>query len=242
MDIEIVYEDESTIVVNKPVGAVVNRADSVHGETIQAWFESNYQDCFKGVTDRTYLMRSGVCHRLDKETSGCLMIAKTPDALKYYLRLFKDRKIKKTYSALVHGRVEPVEGDIVLPLKRSIFDREKWRVYYDGKKAFTSWKVVQRFSYPGHEQWKNSLTLLKVNLKTGRTHQIRVHMSFLGWPIFSDEKYMNNKLALEDRKQLSHHFLHAENLKFVNIFGEKTSVTAKLPNDADRFLKTLMLE
>ncbi len=235
------YEDENCLVINKPVGLVVNRADSITGQTVQDWVESRPQ--FSGLrsqmTDKVFLDRSGVCHRLDKETSGCLLIAKNPEALHYYLKLFKDRKLSKTYLALVHGRVEPKMGETILPLRRSLFDREKWQVHYEGKRAVTAWTVLKRYKFPGHEHWKDALTLLRLDLKTGRTHQIRVHLSFLGWPIFADDKYLNRKFARGDRKYLSHHFLHASSIEFVNFSGERVSVEAPLPIDCQKFLDIL---
>lgn len=243
MEIPILYEDADTLVINKPVDLVVNRAQSIKGETVQDWVER--QDWFKKqkpeVTDKTFLDRSGVCHRLDKETSGCLVIAKNPEALRYYMSLFKDRKITKTYVALVHGKVEPDEGEVVLPLKRSLYDREKWQVHYEGKRAVTAWKVLKRFVYPGHEHWKDALTLVRLNLKTGRTHQIRVHLSFLGWPIFSDFRYLNRKFSKEDRKFLYHHFLHAEQIGLTNSEGRKILVEAPLPADCQKILDSLQV-
>lgn len=249
MEIPILYEDDTTLVINKPVDVVVNRAESIKGETVQDWVER--REWFAGTRSRisdarsqiekTFLDRSGVCHRLDKETSGCLVIAKTPEALGYYLGLFKNRKIIKTYVALVHGKVEPNEGEVILPLKRSLYDREKWQVHYEGKRAVTAWKVVERFVYPGHEHWKDALTLVRVNLKTGRTHQIRVHLSFLGWPIFSDFKYLNRKFSKDDRRFLYHHFLHAAQISFKTSLGKEIVVDAPLPEDCQRFLDGLQV-
>lgn len=239
--IEVLFEDENTLVINKPVGVVVNRAESIKGLTVQDWVERQkwFSDARYEITDKTFLDRSGVCHRLDKETSGCLVIAKNPEALTYYLSLFKQRKIKKNYIALVHGRVEPAEGEVILPLRRNLFNREKWQVHYEGKRAVTEWKVTKRFVYPGHEHWKDALTLLRLNLKTGRTHQIRVHLSFLGWPIFADDKYLNKKFGREDRRSLDHHFLHAASIEFVSFDGKNVKVEAPLPEECDYLLSTL---
>lgn len=244
MDIKILYEDSDTLIIDKPVGLVVNRAESVKEETVQDWIETKMREkpAEWNSDDKTYKNRSGICHRLDKETSGCLVIAKNPKALYYYLRMFKDRKVKKVYTALVHGRVEPSEGEVILPLKRSLFDREKWQVHYEGKRAVTGWTVTRRFVYPETTHWKNSLTLLSLNLKTGRTHQIRVHLSFLGWPIFSDERYLNKEQSRSDRQLLSHHFLHAGFLEVENTKGELISVTSPLPEDCIKLLDSLMLE
>lgn len=239
MEIDVLYEDKETLVINKPVGLVVNRADSVTSITVQDWIEARLGNDFFQFEDKLFRQRSGFCHRLDKETSGCLVIAKTPTALRYYLKLFKERKLVKEYVALVHGRVEPGSGTVVLPLKRSQMDREKWQVHYEGKKAITEWQVLERYDYDGTEHWKDSLSYLRLNLKTGRTHQIRVHLSFLGWPIFSDDKYLNKELSIRDRGLLNHHFLHAERISFKVFYGEKVVVVAPLPDDCQTLLKKL---
>jgi 23S rRNA pseudouridine1911/1915/1917 synthase len=119
-------------------------------------------------------------------------------------------------------------------------DREKWQVHYEGKRAETAWTVLERFKYENSEHWKNTLTYLRLNLKTGRTHQIRVHLSFLGWPIFSDEKYLNKELANQDRAFLSHHFLHAQRITFKSFAGETVLVEAPLPEDCRKLLKGLV--
>lgn len=249
IEIKILYEDLDTLVIYKPVNVVVNRAESVAGETVAEWAEKNTvigekvlalkQQENLNYWEKTFVQRSGVCHRLDKETSGCLILAKNPEALAYYLDLFKKRKVKKIYTALVHGKVMPTEGEVVLPIKRSVFDREKWQVHYEGKRADTLWKVVSYHDYAGPERYQNTLTLLKLNLKTGRTHQIRVHLSFLGWPIFADEKYLSSEVSKEDRKKLSHHFLHAGYLEFKNTKKEVVKVEALLPDDALELLRLL---
>ena len=236
------YEDNETLIINKPVGLVVNRAESVSGLTVQDWIEQRQGEIFFQYDDKLFRQRSGFCHRLDKETSGCLVIAKNPEALRYYLKLFKARKLTKEYVALVHGRVEPTEGTVVLPLKRSRFDREKWQVHYEGKKAITEWKVLERYKYENSEHWGNALTYLRLNLKTGRTHQIRVHLSFLGWPIFADDKYLNKELAGRDREHLGHHFLHAERISLETFGGKKVEVMAPLPNDCTVLLKSLLVD
>lgn len=251
MEIEILYEDENKLVINKPVDLVVNRAESIRGETVQDWVERlpHFAKASRGEKKPQYdvfFQRSGVCHRLDKETSGCLLIAKNPETMKYFLKLFKDRKIHKEYVALVHGKVEPKEGSVILPLRRSILEREKWQVHYGGKKAITYWKVEQVFDFEGAASYsakasrdKNKLSLLKLDLKTGRTHQIRVHLSFLGWPIFSDERYLNKKQLEMDQKYLNHHFLHSRVLEFVDEKGIERRIEAPLPMDCQRFLEKL---
>ncbi len=243
IEIPIVYETDDYLVVNKPMGVVVNRAESIKGETVQDWIESRswMVDGRSSIADKVFNDRSGICHRLDKETSGCLLIAKNPETLDYFLDLFKDRKISKSYVALVHGLVEPNSGEVVLPMRRSIFEREKWHVHYDGKKAISNWEVQKVYEFESeNERWKNSLSLLKVGLKTGRTHQIRVHFSFLGWPLFADDKYLQKKQAVVDRSYLGRHFLHAKYLSFVDNLGKKTEIASDLPYDCQAFLDTLV--
>lgn len=230
------------MVVNKPVGVVVNRAESIKGETVQDWIEKTQKiKTEKTQNNELFLSRSGICHRLDKETSGCLLIAKNPETLKYFLDLFKNRKLTKRYMTLVHGNVEPKEGEVVLPIKRSIFEREKWHVHYDGKRSVSNWQVVKKFQFPtDNERWKNCLSLLSVGLKTGRTHQIRVHFSFLGWPLFADDKYLQKKQSLMDRGMLNRHFLHASYLSFTDNLGKRVEVNSELPSDCNDFLGSLV--
>jgi 23S rRNA pseudouridine1911/1915/1917 synthase len=233
MEYEIVYNSEDYLVINKPAGVVVNRAESVNGETVQDWIEKSGQlSAFSGQGSEEILFRkrSGICHRLDKETSGCLLIAKNPAALIHALKEFKERRVEKEYMALVHGMVNPKEGTIKLPLARTRFDREKFEVRFSGKIAETSWKVeksFQRSAFSG----QMPVTLVRLFPKTGRTHQIRVHLSHMGFPIWSDERYLRKDFLLEDRKHLSHHFLHAEVLRLKSISGEMIEARAKLPED-----------
>lgn len=238
MEIEILYEDEKILVINKPVGLVVNRAESIKGETVQDWVERRFP---LRHDDKLFNDRSGVCHRLDKETSGCLLIAKNPASLRFYLKKFESRKIVKKYVALVHGEVEPKEGSIVLPMRRSIIDREKWHVHYDGKKAVTYWKVEKVFKFEeSNEQWNGKLSQIELDLKTGRTHQIRVHLSFLGWPIFGDERYLNKKQLEVDQKYLGHHFLHSRYIEFEDEEGIVRKIEAPLPKDCQQLLATMI--
>lgn len=241
IEIPVVYETDDYFVINKPVGVVVNRAESIKGETIQDWIEKTQKiKIEKTQNNELFLSRSGICHRIDKETSGCLLVAKNPETLKYFLDLFKSRKIEKEYLALVHGSVDPKEGDVILPMRRSIFEREKWHVHYDGKRAVSNWKVERKFFFESeNERWKKCLSLLRVGLKTGRTHQIRVHFSFLGWPLFGDDKYLQKKQALQDRVFLNRHFLHAAYISFVDNRGRKVEVSSPLPEDCQGFLNSL---
>lgn len=227
MEYEIVYNSEDYLVINKPASVVVNRAESVNGETVQDWIEKILKienSKSQNANIELFRKRSGICHRLDKETSGCLLIAKNPAALIHALKEFKERRVEKEYLALVHGLVNPKEGTIKLPLARTRFDREKFEVRFSGKIAETSWRVEKYFN-------DKNVTLVRLFPKTGRTHQIRVHLSHMGFPIWSDERYLRKDFLLEDRKYLSHHFLHAEVLRLKSISGEMIEARAKLPED-----------
>ncbi|MEK7111241.1 MAG: RluA family pseudouridine synthase, partial [Patescibacteria group bacterium] len=203
MNIQILYEDNSLMVVNKPAGTVVNRVETEKGETIQDWLENNFQFSIFNFQN----LRSGIVHRLDKETSGCLIIAKTEEAFVDLQRQFRERVVKKEYLALVHGRVEPKEGTIKVPIARSHHDRDKFAVVVGGRISETGYEVVSQFARPpglrpcevGQAIGNSQLALLRIYPKTGRTHQIRVHFKYFGHPLVSDEKYAGN-IALEDRK------------------------------------------
>ena len=168
-----------------------------------------------------------MAHRLDKETSGCLVIAKNPGALLALLGQFKKREVKKEYLALVHGHVLPSEGTVRLPLARSRFDREKWEIKYSGKTAETAWKV---------EKYYRRTSLVRLYPKTGRTHQIRVHLAHLGFPIYADEKYLTRSLVAGDRERLAHHFLHAEKIGFFDMKHVWQEISAPLPDDMAKLL------
>lgn len=221
---QIVFEDDYLMVLNKPAGMVVNRAETVSGETVQDWVEKSGK---LSGNDDLFVKRSGIAHRLDKETSGCLLVAKDPETLVKLLRLFKEREIHKEYLALVHGKLEPKEGEMCLPIKRDWRDREKWIVSYEGRSAQTAWKV-ERYLTKGDQV----LTLVRLFPKTGRTHQIRVHMTHLGHPLFGDERYLGSKRKQADRLVLARHFLHAAALEFVHpATNQKMHIEAPLPKE-----------
>jgi len=232
LDLTVLWEDDDILVVNKPPFVVVNRAESIKGETIQDWARRKLrilggQAEKMSDDEKVFWQRSGVAHRLDKETSGCLVIAKNPRALTAVLAQFKTREVKKEYLALVHGHLTPKEGTIRLPLSRSRFDREKWEIKYSGKTAETTWKV---------EEYYRRATLVRLFPRTGRTHQIRVHLAHLGFPIYADEKYLTRSLVAPDRERLAHHFLHAEKIGFFDMGHAWREVSAPLPTDMAKLL------
>jgi 23S rRNA pseudouridine1911/1915/1917 synthase len=216
---------------------VVNRADSVKVETLQDWLDQRLEVAAMPISAEYRLLRSrsGLAHRLDKETSGCLLVGKTPDSLRHLLAQFKQREIGKEYLALVHGRLEPDGGIIRLPIGRDSYNRHKWRVDPEGKQAQTTWQTEAFF-----QGESGMYTLVRLFPQTGRTHQIRVHMSHLGHPLVSDERYLNKKRYKADQKLLKRHFLHAAKLTFNHPkTGKSLTVQSPIPDDLRQTLEQL---
>jgi len=231
---EIIWEDKDIVVINKPAGVVVNRVESAKGETVQDWAEKNLK--LTGLDEEQMKARSGVAHRLDKETSGALLIAKNPAVLEHLMDQFKRRVIKKEYVALVHGKLEPEKGTIKLPVRRSLGDRKKQEVHFEGKQSETSWEVER---YLSTRSGLVGYSLVRVKPRTGRMHQIRVHLAHLGHPIFADIKYLGKKKRGGDRKLLDHHFLHATRICFFDMAGNWQEAEVELPEENERVLINL---
>lgn len=219
----IVFEDKTLLILDKPSGLVVNRAETVKEETLQDWLE-------KKITGSSYLERSGIVHRLDKETSGLLVVAKTKNAFENLQKQFKERRVEKKYISLVHGQVKPRQGEIVLPIGRTQKDRQKFGVQVYGRKARTKYQV---------KRYWQEFSLLEIELLTGRTHQIRVHFSFLGHPVVSDLKY-GGKRGRRDRKFCPRMFLHAAKLGFSHPqTNQRQSFVSPLPFDLEKVILDL---
>lgn len=220
--IKIIYEDDSFLVLDKPAGITVNRSETTKGDTLQDYLEEKFN---------IPVERSGIVHRIDKETSGLLLIAKNNESFASLQKQFKDRLVKKTYITLVHGDVK-ADGVVNVPVGRLPWARTKFGVLAGGREAVTKFKVI------GSQIMKNEhLTLLEVYPETGRTHQIRVHMKYVGHPIFGDELYAGRKTARSDRKILPRLFLHASKISFAHpTSGEGISFESKLPEELKRVL------
>ncbi len=227
----IIWENELALVINKPAGLVVNRAESVKQETLQDWLESNFEFPIFSFEE----CRSGIVHRLDKDTSGVMIVAKTQDVFELLQAQFKKREVEKQYLALVHGKIEPREGSVVLPLGRSVFDRKKFSVKLEGKQSETRWEVKDYFIKDGEV-----LTLVKLFPKTGRTHQLRVHLNHIRHPIVGDKQYLSKKRFSRDSVWCERQFLHAQRLKLR--VGEKMrQFKADLSDDLESVLCNLNL-
>lgn len=211
--LDIVYEDKYLLVVNKPVDMVVHPAPGNYTRTLVNALLGHCKD-LSGIGG---VAKPGIVHRLDKDTSGLLVVAKTDEAHNALAKQFKDKTTKRIYIALVRGVVELDNGVIELPIARSHYDRKKMAVNFENsKEAVTRYKVIKRFK---------DFTQLEVILGTGRTHQIRVHMSYIGHPILGDAKYGS-------RGNLKRPALHARMLGFVHPkTGKYMEFTSDLPED-----------
>lgn len=238
---KIIFEDDYIAVLNKPAGVVVNRADTVKGaKTLQDFVEGNIRLNRKDLDEyEEFRSRSGIVHRLDKETSGIILVAKDNMSFNALKNQFKESRVEKTYIALAHGKIPTPEGEINVPVGRLPYDRKKFGIVPGGREARTFFKVLDYKTLAAGKE-KEILTLLELYPKTGRTHQIRVHLRYLGFPIFSDSLYAGRKNIKLDRKLLSRHFLHAMKIKFNHPKTDQIfEFESPLPSDLVDFLARL---
>ena len=222
--VEVVYEDDDIIVVNKPKGMVVHPANGNPDGTLVNAIMAMCKDSLSGIGGE---IRPGIVHRLDKDTSGLLIVAKNDTAHINMSNQIKNREVKKIYIALVRGVVSENEATINMPIGRSAKDRKKMAVRKDGKEAVTHFKVLRRY---------RKYTLLEVKIDTGRTHQIRVHMSEIGHPVVGDMVYSNGKNEFGIEGQM----LHAKSLDFKHpITGKQMHLEAELPEYFEKVLEQL---
>lgn len=212
------YEDNYLLVLDKEAGITVNRSDTTRGEeTVQDLVESylnlKNESSRKAEGTSDFSKRSGIVHRLDKETSGILLVAKSESSFLFLQNEFKERKVKKIYIALVHGTLEPKSGEIRVPVGRLPWNRKRFGIVAGGRDSITFYKTLGTFQ---HLKTKEKLTLLELYPQTGRTHQIRVHLKYLNHPIFSDILYAGRKTARSDRSFLNRIFLHAHKIVFTH--------------------------
>lgn len=222
--LEILYEDKDIIVVNKAKGMVVHPANGNPDGTLVNAVMSICKDSLSGIGGE---IRPGIVHRLDKDTSGVIVIAKNDKAHINMSEQIKNHEVEKTYIALVRGFVKESEATINMPIGRSTKDRKKMAVTKEGKSAITHFKVIERFG---------NYTLLEVKIETGRTHQIRVHLTEIGYPIVGDTVYSNGKNEWNIQGQC----LHATSLKFKHpITGKEMFIEAPLPEYFENVISEL---
>lgn len=241
--IDVVYEDDSVLVVNKQAGMVVHPGAGVHNGTLANAVAFHFgiaeseTSQVAGDIDRLKA-RVGIVHRLDKLTSGLILIAKTEDAHEKLSEQFRERTVFKDYVTLVHGEILEDSGIIDAPIARERHNRTKMGVRAHGRHAVSHWRVRRRFE---------KFTLLGVEIKTGRTHQIRVHLAHINHPVVGDDVYNSGRDKTvadhEIRKAiaaLGRFFLHAEKLAFDHpVTGERMKFTSQLPDDLQDFLELL---
>ncbi len=222
--LDIIYEDSDIIVVNKPKGMVVHPANGNPDGTLVNAILAICKNSLSGIGGE---LRPGIVHRLDKDTSGLIIVAKNDNAHINMSEQIKERNVKKTYIALVRGNVPEEEATINMPIGRSTKDRKKMAVTKNGKQAITHFKVLKRYS---------KYTLLEIKIETGRTHQIRVHMAEIGYPVVGDAVYSNGKNEFGIEGQM----LHAYKLEFMHpITNKHMELTAPLPQYFEEILKKL---
>lgn len=227
MPLDIIYEDEDMLVINKEKGIVVHPGNGNPDGTLANAVMAKCKGSLSGIGGK---IRPGIVHRIDKDTSGLIIVAKNDTAHLNLSKQIQDRKVKKTYIALVRGVIKENEATINMPIGRSSKDRKKMAVTKDGKEAITHFKVLKRY---------NGFTLLEVKIETGRTHQIRVHLSEIGYPVVGDEVYSNGKNPFGVKGQM----LHAEKLELKHPrTGKDLTFEAPVPKYFENIINQLEKE
>ena len=222
--VEVIYEDNDIIVVNKPKGMVVHPANGNPEGTLVNAIMAMCKDSLSGIGGK---LRPGIIHRIDKDTSGILIVAKNDKAHIEMSNQIKNHEVRKIYIALVRGVVGENEATIDMPIGRSTKDRKKMAVVKNGKEAVTHFRVLKRY---------DKYTLLEVKIDTGRTHQIRVHMAEIGHPVVGDMVYSNGKNDFGVEGQM----LHAKSLDFKHpITKKQMHLEAELPEYFKSVIKKL---
>ena len=275
--IDVLFEDNDLVVINKPAGMVVNRAASAPGVTVQDWMEDKYHfqqladsgelqhdkswwsllpesfDPSYGEPEQVFMSRTGMVHRLDKDTSGVLILGKNPGSMLQLMSQFQERTVQKSYQCLVHGKFVQDQDVVNLPIARSEHNRQRFTVVAGGRVASTEFKVLERYDFNQDKlladveasagekkvrEWQQKLrvyegfSLVECLPKTGRTHQIRVHMSYLQHPLVGDRLYVGKKRIKVDELWCPRQFLHAHTLELKHPrTNEILKFTANLPED-----------
>jgi len=233
MELKVLYENDDLLVIDKPAGIIIFPERKVSEKTLIDFVLEKYPNLKNVFSPPRY----GIVHRLDKDTSGILLVAKNNNSLEFLQRQFKNRKVQKKYLLLIVGNLKSNQGTIETLIGRSAQDRRKQRVYFpyepvikgkELRKAFTEYKVLQRFK---------DYALIEATLKTGRKHQIRTHLSYLGHPIARDKLY--GFKGQSHPKELKRQFLHASYLKIRLLDGKEKEFSSNLPKDLKEVLENL---
>ena len=224
MDLDIIYEDKYLAIINKPSGLVVHPAVGNPNHTLVNGLLYHFDIDGKGI-------RPGIVHRLDKDTSGLMVVAKDDITLEKLSELIKEKKVERCYIALVWGVLRHDKGKIDAPIGRDFNDRQKYTVTdINGKNSITNFSVIERY---------NNATLLKLKLETGRTHQIRVHLNYIGHPVVNDPVYSKRKIIDPNFGQM----LHSESISFIHpITGENLRFSVEPPREFYNILEKIKNE
>lgn len=215
---EIIYKDKDVIVINKPAGLLSHALSNKNADSVAG--------AFKSEVDDDDPLRSGIVHRLDKQTSGIMILARNATAKKFLQEQFKARKVKKTYIALVHGHLQNDAARLELPITRSSNNPQKMIISKQGKPAISEYHTIKKYK---------DYTLISIKIMTGRTHQIRVQMAYIGNPVAGDMLYSNKKSL----KGINRQFLHSSELTIELPSGTIKTFRAPLPDDLEDILKEL---
>jgi len=223
VELDVIYEDEHLLMINKPSGMVVHPAQGHESGTLV----NAVLGYLPQILDVGGPERAGIVHRLDKDTSGLIIVAKDETVRNALQRQFKRRQVKKTYLALVEGHPEPRQGEIDAPIGRHKRQRKRMAIVRSGRDAYTAYRVIETF---------DNHSLVELQPETGRTHQIRVHLAWLGYPAVGDRVYGRRKQQLLKHR----HFLHARKLELTHpVTRAPLSLTAPLPDNLVRLLQRL---
>lgn len=232
--LDYVFEDTDILVINKPPGWIVTEASTTGSTPVLQTLLKNEYD-FETAKNREF--RSGIVHRLDKETSGALIIAKNKKAFKNIQIQFKKRIVKKKYLALLHGKIEVEEGMINVPVGRLPWNRERFGVLPGGREAVSYYRLKDIY-----KKQSNYFSLVEFKPVTGRTHQIRIHSKYINHPLVSDNFYAGRKTSRNDRKWCPRLFLHAWKIQFEHpVSGNLIEIEVPLFKDLSDCLGELEL-
>jgi 23S rRNA pseudouridine1911/1915/1917 synthase len=228
----VVFEDNNFLVLDKPSGWIVNSTQTSKDQpVVQDWLKNN----LSYPISTSFEYRSGIVHRLDKETSGVLLVAKTPEYFNGLQDLFRERKVKKRYVALVHGRLESREGVIEVQVGRLPWNRRRFGVLAGGRDSKTSYKLIEVY-----KKDNDFYSLVNFFPETGRTHQIRIHARHIGHAIVGDSFYAGRKTSRKDRVWCPRVFLHAAEIAFFDPTAKKEfSFASALPSELQNALTGL---